>query len=66
MFAAAAVGPFHDDLPVVAEGAAFLVVVAFAVREAGEGSVGVFGGCGRGDDVEGVDVGGFGHLAGYF
>ena len=64
VFAAAAVGPFHDDARVVAEGAVGSVVVAFAVRGAGPGPVGVFGGRGGGDGVEGVDVGEFGHFAG--
>ena len=46
VFAAAAVGAFHDDASVVAEGAAGCVVVGFGVREAGSGSVGVFWGRG--------------------
>ncbi len=44
VFAAAAVGAFHDDLRVPAEGAVGRVVFAFGVREAGLGPVGVFGG----------------------
>ena len=66
VFAAAAEGAFHDDLSVAPEGAlgGGGVVVGFAMREAGEGAVGVFGGGGRGDGVEGVDVVGFETLAG--
>ena len=62
VFAAAAVGAFHDDLSLAAQGAAGRVVGAFAVREAGSGSVGIFWGGGRGDGVEGVDIGEFGGL----
>ena len=64
VLAAAAVGAFHDDLSLAAQGAAGRVVVAFAVREAGSGSVGIFLGGGGGDGVEGVDVGQFGGLVG--
>lgn len=64
VLAAAAVGAFHDDLSLAAQGAAGRVVFALAVREAGSGSVGVFLGGGAGDGVEGVDVGEFGGLVG--
>lgn len=56
VLAGTAVGAFHDDSGVVAEGARGWVVGWRGVREAGVGSVGVGGGGGGGDVVEGLDV----------
>lgn len=57
VLAGAAVGAFHDDFGVLAEGAGGLVVGWRGVREAGVGSIGVGGRGGGGDVVEGLDVG---------
>lgn len=66
VLASAAVGRFHDSLYLAVERAAGRVVVAFAVREAGLGFVGVSRGCCGGHEVEGMDVGQLSHLADYF